>query len=675
METPLRHAFESRAQPFPTVNNSAAPDPPSFFRDDLRRLPLPTNSAWQNFVLKTGSQPEYIHPYLVQSKNGALTICYPPRAVQPGFIFQVFVANLIISCAPKGSHVVSHFDDLSVTLDLPGPLTVPLVRGSPYITCIVNGGDLQFSTIHAVLNVSSDNHDTKHKIVFNNGQTWLIYSSNSLYLNKDLSVSGSYQGILRISILSDKDGEIADAKEQILDQFSTAYPVGGCVDLHTPFRATYHWKKKGWGELLMLSHLVHRQILTSPAPDMIITQLNYSSMDGELLGIVGDSWVLEETPIAVDWYSIKGFQNQETIDHVIGALKQDVANLQPIKTSSTYFYGKQLARAARFALIAEEAHYLDVIPRVREFLEESITPWLDGSFQGNSFLYDNKWGGLISRNGAQDSGADFGLGVYNDHHFHFGYFCYAIAVLAKLNRNWALKFKPQVYAIVKDFMTVDPQKQMLYPRLRNFDLWKLHSWASGITEFADGRNQESTSEAVNAYYSAALLGLAYGDTHLIATGSTMAALEMRSAKALWHIPLNSTVYESAFVEENRVVGVLWSTKRDSGLWFAPAAWRECRLGIQLLPILPFTELLFSDLEFVKQLVEWTVPALNREGVGEGWKGFVYALESTYDKEAALNNVMALNGFDDGNSLTNLLWWIYTRPIDSLEHCCCFSYDY
>lgn len=425
----------------------------------------------------------------------------------------------------------------------------------------------------------------------------------------------------------------------------------------------------------MLSHSVHRQILTSPAPDMVITQLTYLSMDGELLGIVGDLWILEETPFSVDWYSINGFQNQETINHVIAALEQDVADLQPIKTSSTYFYGKQLARAARFALIAEEAHYQELIPRVREFLEESITPWLDGSFEGNALLYDNKWGGLISRNGAQDSGADFGLGVYNDHHFHFGYFCYAIAVLAKLNRNWALKFKPQIYAIVNDFMTLNPNKQMLYPRLRNFDLWKLHSWASGITEFADGRNQESTSEAVNAYYSAALLGLAYGDTHLIATGSTLAALEMRSAKALWHVPSYSTVYESDFVKENRVVGVLWANKRDSGLWFAPASWRECRLGIQLLPILPFTELLFSDMEFVKQLVEWTVPALNREGVGEGWKGFVYALESMYDKETALNNVTALNGFDDGNSLTNLLWWIYTRPSDNSEQCRCFSYDH
>ncbi|PWA48930.1 hypothetical protein CTI12_AA352900 [Artemisia annua] len=52
-------------------------------------------------------------------------------------------------------------------------------------------------------------------------------------------------------------------------------------------------------------------------------------------------------------------------------------------------------------------------------------------------------------------------------------------------------------------------------------------------------------EAVNAYYSPALMGLAYGDTH-------------------------SVVF----------VGVLWANKRVSGLWFAPFEWKECRTGNQ-----------------------------------------------------------------------------------------------
>ncbi|KAG5063556.1 hypothetical protein JHK85_004739 [Glycine max] len=39
--------------------------------------------------------------------------------------------------------------------------------------------------------------------------------------------------------------------------------------------------------------------------------------------------------------------------------------------------------------------------------------------------------------------------------------------------------------------------------------------AGGLTEFGDGRNQQSTSEAVNSYYAVGLIGLAYGHTYLL----------------------------------------------------------------------------------------------------------------------------------------------------------------
>ncbi|KAG0475115.1 hypothetical protein HPP92_014801 [Vanilla planifolia] len=211
-----------------------------------------------------------------------------------------------------------------------------------------------------------------------------------------------------------------------------------------------------------------------------------------------------------------------------------------------------------------------------------------------------------------------------------------------------------------DYMNLSRRSASNYARLRCFDLWKLHSWAGGLTEFADGRNQESTSEALNAYYSAALMGLSYGDTHLVSIGSTLAAFEIAAAETWWHVREGEGMYEEDFSRENRVVGVLWSNKRDSGLWFAPAERRDCRLGIQVLPLLPITEALFKDIDFVKALVKWTLPALTREGVTDGWRGFVYAMEGVYDMESALDKIRSLTGFDDGNSLSNLLWWVYSR---------------
>ncbi|CAA7018143.1 unnamed protein product [Microthlaspi erraticum] len=662
---------------FPTSNSSVLPDPSRFFSPDLLSAPLPTNSFFQNFTLKNGDQAEYFHPYIIKSSDSSISISYPSLSHNSAFIYEAFNADITISGSDgpdqhsRKSHLISSFSDLGVTLDFPSSnLRFFLVRGSPFITCSVSSGNssIKISTIHAVLSFSGNSSSTKYTAKLNNNQTWLIYASSPINLANDggssINCSGGFSGIIRIAVLPDSNPDF----ESILDRFSCCYPISGDADFKKPFALEYKWEKRGYGDLLMLAHPLHLKLLaTDDCSVTVLDQFRYRSLDGDLVGVVGDSWVLKPDPVSVTWHSIKGVK-EDSHEEIISALVKDVNALDPSApvTNSSYFYAKLIARAARLALIAEEVCHLDVIPAIRNYLKKMIEPWLDGSFEPNGFLYDPKWGGVITKQGSGDSGADFGFGIYNDHHYHLGYFLYAIAVLAKIDPLWGKRFRPQAYTLMADYMTLGKKKgassssNSVYPRLRCFDLFKLHSWAGGLTEFADGRNQESTSEAVNAYYSAALLGLAYGDTHLVAVASTVLSLEIHAAKMWWQVKEDDTIYPKDFTAENRVVGVLWSTKRDSGLWFGPKEWKECRLGIQLLPILPVSEILFSDVIFVKQLVNWTLPALAREGVGEGWKGFVYALESIYDKDGAIEKVKGLNGHDDGNSLTNMLWWIHSR---------------
>ncbi|KAK7266735.1 hypothetical protein RIF29_19387 [Crotalaria pallida] len=655
---------------FPLGHSTVLPDPSNFFSPNLLSSPLPTNSFFQNFVLKNG-EPEYIHPYLIKSSNSSLSISYPSRSSNSAVISQVFNPDLTISSidnntkqSSNGKHVISSYSDLSVTLDIPSSnLSFFLVRGSPFVSAsVTRKTPLSLTTNHAILSFSSQHSLTKHTVSLNNGQTWLIYASSPIKFDHTISEITSdeaFSGIIRIALLPDSDSQ----HELVLDRFSTCYPVSGDAVIREPFSVEYTWEKRGWGDLLLLAHPLHLQLLSDRACEgvTVLDDFKYRSIDGDLVGVVGDSWVLKSDPVSVTWHSSKGVR-EESYDEIVSALVKDVDGLNSsgITTTSSYFYGKLIARAARLALIAEEVCFLYVIPRVRKFLKETIEPWLEGTFNGNGFLYDKKWGGILTKQGSVDSGADFGFGIYNNHHYHLGYFLYGIAVLAKIDPAWSRKYKAQAYSLMADFMTLSRRVNSNYTRLRCFDLYKLHSWAGGLTEFADGRNQESTSEAINAYYSAALMGLAYGDTHLVAIGSTLTALEIHAAQMWWQVKEGGNLYDQDFTKENRVVGVLWNNKRDSGLWFAPPDWKECRLGIQLLPLLPISEMLFSNVGYVKELVEWTLPALNREGVGEGWKGFVYALEGIYDSESALQKIRILNGYDDGNSLTNLLWWIHSR---------------
>ena len=63
--------------------------------------------------------------------------------------------------------------------------------------------------------------------------------------------------------------------------------------------------------------------------------------------------------------------------------------------------------------------------------------------------------------------------------------------------------------------------------MRNKDWFVGHSWAAGIFPFADGRNQESSSEAVNGWYAVSLYGLAIGNERIKDLGRLALASEIR----------------------------------------------------------------------------------------------------------------------------------------------------
>ena len=72
-----------------------------------------------------------------------------------------------------------------------------------------------------------------------------------------------------------------------------------------------------------------------------------------------------------------------------------------------------------------------------------------------------------------------------------------------------------------------------YTRLRCFDLQEFHSWAGGLKEFEKGRYPKGTSEAVNAYYSARLIGLESRDANVVTINPALTALEsIRSSNAV-----------------------------------------------------------------------------------------------------------------------------------------------
>ncbi|CAK0813428.1 unnamed protein product, partial [Prorocentrum cordatum] len=194
--------------------------------------------------------------------------------------------------------------------------------------------------------------------------------------------------------------------------------------------------------------------------------------------------------------------------------------------ADTYFSGKMLARLARLVVIADElgeakeSYFSDMVKR----LTERIEVWLREDAEA-PFVYDAAWGGLVSCGCLYDDcegecgprcanagepasscpaleapGMNFGNGYYNDHHFHYGYFVYSAAVAAKYAPKWEEEWREQILALVRDYANPSAEDPH-FPVARHKDWFLGISWAGGIPQaYENGRNQESTSEAIHSYY-------------------------------------------------------------------------------------------------------------------------------------------------------------------------------
>lgn len=213
----------------------------------------------------------------------------------------------------------------------------------------------------------------------------------------------------------------------------------------------------------------------------------------------------------------------------------------------TYFSGKMLAKLARILLVWEEVDeicdpstpflsesYITTcrhitLPSRIEFdeavsaLKSSIEIWLNGTAV-TPFVYDPAWGGVAScgcdfdseakkcRNefpdctGFEDPGLNFGNAFYNDMHFHYGYFIMASAAAARFDPEWGISTYEQVLLLIRCIANPSDD-DIFFPTWRFKDFYRGNSWANGIaTVYLNGKNQESSSEAIAAYEGITLYG-------------------------------------------------------------------------------------------------------------------------------------------------------------------------
>jgi endoglucanase Acf2 len=115
--------------------------------------------------------------------------------------------------------------------------------------------------------------------------------------------------------------------------------------------------------------------------------------------------------------------------------------------------------------------------------------------------------------------------------------------------------------------------------MRALDVYAGHSWASGHSRFADGNNNESSSEAMNAWAGMVLLGEAIGDKPMRDLGVWLFTTELSAIEDYWF-----GVHGDTFPPDYpaSVITMVWGGKGANGTWFSGDP--EMVHGINWLPI-------------------------------------------------------------------------------------------
>lgn len=230
-----------------------------------------------------------------------------------------------------------------------------------------------------------------------------------------------------------------------------------------------------------------------------------------------------------------------------------------------------------------------------------------------------------------DAGKDFGNTYYNDHHFHFGYFVYAAAVIGYLDPTWVDGHKDYVNTLVRDYAnpsSADPY----FPVYRNFDWFHGHSWAHGLYESWDGRDQESSSEDTMSAYALKMWGRTVGDANLEARGNLQLAVSARSLQHYYLYASNNVDQPSNFIG-NKVAGILFENKVDHTTYFGTNI--EYIQGIHMIPLLPMSALARTK-QFVQE--EWDTYFNNGrvDNISGGWRGILYSNLAIIDPVTSFN---------------------------------------
>ena len=603
-----------------------------------KELVPPTNRWFSGLVFGAEPQPVFPLPLSFGLTRGGFAFGVPAVNTQPNSITGEFAPSLTVDVSAASAKVTA-YDEASVTITQLGANgsrigSVVIAEGSPIVTYTAAAAQ----SIRLGQNYHPQGNDLSTATVGG--------SSYGLLTRGHLSSGGVrlLRGQTAVWFAVPEGGDAARLAPHVsaLKSVSLTYGVTG----HSARTSlTYH----SAGDTMIAALPSQNASLLTPATCALG---HYPSVYGTLSLCAGPRLSWSSRALAPSDGLDAGKLTPADKVELRRSLARDTATTPALPTDS-YSGGKALYRLANLVTIAHDVGDKEAATALQNRLSAALRKWTTPNGcttrTVQCFVYDPAAKGMVGL------AASFGSDQFNDHHFHYGYFLYAASVAARYDPSLIPHIEPVMNLLAADIASASSSKS--FPRLRVFDAYAGHSWASGYAPFADGNNQESSSEAVNAWNGLALWGAVSRNPGLQTEATWLLSSEAASEKAYWtNFDTASPVYAGF---EHAVVGINWGAKRDSATWFSPDA--NAKLGIQLIPMSPVSGFLSGDPHRIASNVTEAAP----RGFNVAFGDYLLMYSALSGHSTAESNLAAARSLPDkyidgADSRTYLLAWLMTR---------------
>lgn len=641
--------------------------------------PIPTNKFYSNLMLGSRANPAYCQPYSVWQANSGgnggtnkywgMAVSHvdrsqfafgpDPNAQTARYYFApVGVMSMVFGATEFDQEggfdfSVNNPTDMAVNAVLGqrggnGRISMPLVLGMGMVTATYSGltpklmSAIGFSAGYRL--PSPQGNRQKYEFTLNTGTKWLVYVTvpagqpmpTFYFVDNGFGVEADTVGYGVVVQVAHETPYSQPAYDQTAGRFVTGATVNGNV-YNAGQSGTYKIQYTADGASVSGNPLVfaapHHVASLTPISASRVTNIQLDSPTmGLLTAYKTTSLEMEEDlPAMIGFtpYTQLGRTGQGLTPPIqallTNTMQSELAQDFGSQTNldSTYFSGKGLGKfaqiigAAWFVLNNENLARAGLAK-----LKAAFAVFSANQQRAGALVYDVTWGGIVSTAGLSgDATADFGNSYYNDHHFHYGYFVHAAAVIARLdtdlaNGDWLAQNRDFVNTLVRDVANpnaADPY----FPVWRSFDWYAGHSWAKGLFESADGKDEESSSEDVHFAYGMKLWGKVSGDLAMEARGNLMLAVLKRSLNSYFLYQSTNYIMPPQILP-NKVSGILFENKVDHSTYFG--AELQYIQGIHMVPITSVSSYIRGP-SFVAE--EWNAllaPIVG--GVTDGWRGIL-----------------------------------------------------